>query len=602
MKITTRIFLLYLISIIVMIGLVGGMILTTTTVNTTYMGLYEKVSLPTVRLLELRQMITDIEKDIMSVMIKNLDPVEAGKKLQYNITDINETWSLVSAELKRGNVATPETIKAINDFNATLTIVNSISENLRKSYAGKKRNVLAMEFGRWQRIKKKLKDRIGTLIEFMKSRTSMIYSNEKKRVNKYNLLTITASIVVFLGFTTMIFILIGSIKKRLKGLIEKMEDLSGGAGDLTYQFEVAGKDEIAVLSGHFNSFINTLRNMVVEFKHVAISLSTSTEEMASTTQSFTTNAQSQAASSEEITATMEEISAGNVHIKESVNLLHQLAKSVVGRLDSGMAEIHRAMEKMTDALTAKEKVDISLQSIEGVVTRVTASMGEARKVADNTRTIIQSVTEIAEQVNLLSLNAAIEAARAGEQGRGFAVVADEIGKLAEATQNNVKDITGKIQNASDSIGRAGDEIKTIVDRINSVISEITLFGDMVNQVNEIMITDNRVKENILADGRVMSDSAESINISIQEQANAVEEIIKNIERTNHLIQANASGAEEITATTEETAGMAEALREKVELFRVNKSPGEKDAGEDPGMITGALVESSGDSETGSDDE
>jgi methyl-accepting chemotaxis protein len=490
MKITTKIFMLYLMSVVVIAALVGGMIFATTTLNRAYVTLHEEVSIPAEKIVELQQIFSDVEKGMR------------GEKI--------------------------------------------------------------------------LNDRLNTMITNVNKKKNDALISEKKRIARYNLLTIAAVIMIFLGFTTIVFILIGSIKGRLNGLIEKMKDLSTGAGDLTCQLEVTGKDEIAVLSNHFNSFIKTLRNIIEEVRGIGMNLAKSTDEMSSTTRSFTVNAQTQAASSEEIAATMEEISAGNAHIKESVLLLHELVKFVVGRLDSGMEKVNEALGGMAEALTARDKVDSSLQSIEGIVSRVTGSMDESQKVADNTRTIIESVTEIAEQVNLLSLNASIEAARAGEQGRGFAVVADEIGKLAEATQNNVKNITEKIQNASDSIGKAGVEIRTIVQRIDSVTSEITTFGKMVSQVNEIMIADNKAKENILSDAKVMSDSAESINISIQEQAHAVEEIMKNIERVNLLIQANASGAEEITANTEETAGMAEKLREQVELFTVDRSDEEQE--------------------------
>ncbi len=574
MKITTKIFFLYLISILVMVALAGGMIFTTTTLNRVYGNLHEESSIPTEKLIELRQMFTDVEMGMLGVLAGSLSPGKAGRMLKLSEKKINETWKEISGKVR----AESDIVKS--DFETYLKIFNNQYKKLAAAYAGGNLNYIKEQQKSWFIVKKKLKDPLNAMIAYMKFKRNTVFVNEKKRINRYNLLTIVAAIVIFLGFTTMIFILIGSIRERLKGLIHKMEDLSGGAGDLTYQLDVTGKDEIAVLSNHFNNFINTLRTMVVEIRDIGIALSTSTDEMSSTTQSFTNNAQTQAASSEEIAATMEEISAGNNHIKESVVLLHELVKFIVGRLDSGMEKVKEALGRMADALTTRDKVDSSLQSIEGVVTRVTASMNEAQDVADNTRTIIQSVTEIAEQVNLLSLNAAIEAARAGEQGRGFAVVADEIGKLAEATQNNVKDITDKIQNASDSIGKAGVEIRTIVSRIKSIISEITVFGDIVNQVNDIMIADNKVKENILSDARVMSDSAESINISIKEQANAVEEIMKNIERTNLLIQANALGAEEITASTEETAGMAEKLRERVELFTVKKTSEEHE--EKPG--------------------
>ena len=196
-----------------------------------------------------------------------------------------------------------------------------------------------------------------------------------------------------------------------------------------------------------------------------------------------------------------------------------------------------------------------MQKIADVVRESGESIGKLSKSADQIGEIISVIDDIADQTNLLALNAAIEAARAGEQGRGFAVVADEVRKLAERTGKATTEISGMIKSIQNETAEA---VKGMEAGTTEVEQGRELADKAGNSLNEIVNMSQRVM-----------DMIQQIATATEEQSSAAEEISKNIEHISTVTEENAKGAEQSAAAAEQLNRQAEGLKQIVSEYKVN---------------------------------
>ena len=181
--------------------------------------------------------------------------------------------------------------------------------------------------------------------------------------------------------------------------------------------------------------------------------------------------------------------------------------------------------------------------------------------------IIDIINDIADRINLLSLNAAIEAARAGESGRGFAVVADEISKLADLTAKSIADIEklirANVNELSSGMGGVNDTVKTL-EGIMAGVRE--MYGTLDRAREEMSGEETRMTE-ISSRAKEVETNAESISRSTEEHKNALSEISRAIQEIRTLSQNNAASCEELAATASEAETIAKDLRGRVSFFK-----------------------------------
>ncbi|HSV96904.1 MAG TPA: methyl-accepting chemotaxis protein [Spirochaetota bacterium] len=299
---------------------------------------------------------------------------------------------------------------------------------------------------------------------------------------------------------------------------------------------------------------------------IAATLAESSEKMSATSSSFSDNAQSQAASAEEITSTIEEISAGVENVAESVARQY----AMVANLLTGIRELSGIITVMSSRIeeSAGHASEISDQGESGE--RSLSAMSEGMKnIMQSSRDmngIIGIINDIADQINLLSLNAAIEAARAGDAGRGFAVVADEISKLADRTASSIKDISTLIGMNEKEINRGIADASNVMGLMNGIVSGIegisSRMGDILNYLKQQIQTSGRVEK----DAESLRAVSDEIKTAAEEQKVAASEITRSISIINEIAQSNADGAGQIAEGARELAGVAETLKGKVTSF------------------------------------
>ena len=328
--------------------------------------------------------------------------------------------------------------------------------------------------------------------------------------------------------------------KPLKSISNRIQNIAEGDGDLTIRLEVNSEDELGELSGHVNHFMARLQQIIGQIRH-------NTEEVA------------------QASATMLEVSAGSQRAADEQCQQINMVVSAVNELTVAIHEVAQNTNETADS--AKQATDITeagKDRIQAAVRRVetlSARIGETAQVmaqleeeAKNVTSVIDVIRGVAEQTNLLALNAAIEAARAGEQGRGFAVVADEVRTLASRTQESTEDI-------QKMLAQLQTGVQTAVTSMNES-NEMT--GDAVRAANDGGESLVSIRDAVGS----ITNMAIQIASAAEEQSSVTAEIDKNLVEINQLATGTSDGAAKTASASRELSGLSENLRDLVASFKV----------------------------------
>lgn len=302
-----------------------------------------------------------------------------------------------------------------------------------------------------------------------------------------------------------------------------------------------------------------MTNLFRVVEGVADELAVSSEEMEGGANQFSENTQHQAASLEEITSTFEEVASAS---EMSASRTFEQKKKTEGIIGKALKAYEAASESgilMTKASDVKESLDARLKDASEEVERCMGMMNNATKSSVDVAASINLINDISDQVNLLSLNASIEAARAGEAGKGFAVVASEIGKLADETQKNAKLITSLVGSTNNEITETAGRLAIVREAAADVVDLADGFGKLVNEIGVLANKEIVTNKEIQDDGEKVINGAEEVSISIEEQKNAINEIMRSVAIINNSTQALAAGSEELVGTADSVARSAEKL-------------------------------------------
>ncbi len=367
----------------------------------------------------------------------------------------------------------------------------------------------------------------------------------------YNFIAGLIVLVIVGGFIFLAALtIITPINKAVAGL----KDISNGDGDLTKRLAVSGRDEVGILSYRFNGFVDKLHTMISDITKGVETLSASSEklaaisdEMSSDAGQTTEKAGAVAAASEEMTANMTSVSAAMTQSSTNINTVAGAAEE----MNVTINEIAQNAEKAREiSATAVVKVEDS-----------TGKMGELGDAAQAIGQVVETITDISEQVNLLSLNATIEAARAGEAGRGFAVVANEIKELANQTSNASMDIKDKIDNIQESSSATlggMNEVSQVITDVNEIVAAIaTAVEEQSSAVREIA-------ENISQ----ASTGIEEVNQTVSESSTAARDISNDITEVNQASCQIADRSGQVQKSSGELSALAAQLDEMVGRFKI----------------------------------
>jgi len=302
---------------------------------------------------------------------------------------------------------------------------------------------------------------------------------------------------------------------------------------------LAAKDKIG---GSLERMMSNLTTVVRQLGDNATQLVSAATEVASSSEQMSRGSKDQTDQMAQISTAIEEMTATIVESSKNAGEASEGSRAASETAGTGGQVVSETIQGM--------------QKIAGVVRESAESIGKLAKSADQIGEIIGVIDDIADQTNLLALNAAIEAARAGEQGRGFAVVADEVRKLAERTGKATGEITGMIKGIQDETTEA---VRSMETGINEVDSGRVLADKAGNSLSEIVAMSQRVM-----------DMIQQIATATEEQSSAAEQISKNVENVTSIARESATGAQQSAAAAEELNRQAEGMQKMVAQFRINQ--------------------------------
>jgi len=371
-----------------------------------------------------------------------------------------------------------------------------------------------------------------------------VMTNLKKELDKDTEHAITLSIAIvvisFIIVFILVILLIRSIKRPLDQIQVLVDDISQGEGDLTKRLSYNGKDELGAICGSFNLFIEKLRNIISQISSTSSQVASAAVQLNANAEQIATGAEEVAAQAGTVATAGEEMAATSGDIAQNCQMVAEGAQRASQTAQNGAEVVEKTVRVMGQIA---EKVQESAKTVESLGAR-----------SDQIGAIIGTIEDIADQTNLLALNAAIEAARAGEQGRGFAVVADEVRALAERTTRATREIGEMIKAIQQETKGAVAAMEQGVHQVESGTIEAAKSGqalqDILQQVNDVAMQVNQIAT------------------AAEEQTATTSEISSNMMQITEVVQQTSHGAHESATAASQLSGNAEELQRLVRQFKL----------------------------------
>jgi len=439
-----------------------------------------------------------------------------------------------------GSLDTPEGKELMEDLQAKrATYLKQRDIYLKLVDEGKKEEMAKLADTTLQATQKPFVAATKRILEYIRKRIAEKDAAMQAQSERTATLLATLSALVVLLAALMGWALTRGITRPLKQALGVAEKVA--AGDLRSKIEVTSRDETGALLAAIGTMQENLKGLIGDVRRDVDAVSSSASQLAVAADELSGSA---AAQNEAVTSTassVEELTVSISQMSGSAQMAQEVVEATVKISDSG--------------LEMGNKVSREIGEIDHSVSEFAHQMQALQGQAGEIGTVVKLIKEIADQTNLLALNAAIEAARAGEQGRGFAVVADEVRKLAERTSNATSEIQKTIEAIQSNMGSAGSLLDNVKTRVDAGVSTI---ADLIEPLKTLQSQAERAASGL-----------RELTNATREQQQASEQIARNTEKIAASAEQNQASVSQSRDTSRELSGLAGRLQASVTRFKVD---------------------------------
>ena len=391
--------------------------------------------------------------------------------------------------------------------------------------------------GQFDSVAEKMTKEMDGLVAGVEQRTmtGLVMQAEITRKAQFILL---AGIVLVLGGIAMLYFIMSGALNQLPRVIADLKQLADG--DLTVSMQVGRQDEIGELQQSLQSMRDCILMVMSKITDTTKSLNHAANEMAMVTRQTSNNVQRQQSDTEQVATAMNEMTA----------IVQEVSGNILRTAQSAEAANNEAMN-------SKQVMDNSISQIQALATQIesaAASVYQLEQDSGRITAIVDVIKGVAEQTNLLALNAAIEAARAGEQGRGFAVVADEVRTLASRTQQSTEEINQMIDKLVCGTKQTVEVMDSSRHQVGSAVDQVAVAGSALSEISTLIGEINEMSSQIAG--------------SASEQTSVTNEINRNIMNIADVAGKNATDVERLSSASQNLERTANELQTLIKQFKI----------------------------------
>ena len=382
---------------------------------------------------------------------------------------------------------------------------------------------------------------------------------------------------VFISNTYLILAIIFSIVcsfliiKEIRGYLKKIGLLSNRMAEynLSEEINIERKNEFGTIANSLNKAQDNIKELLKVLIESTEDMSAGSEELYATVEEMTSQLEEISASANNINSTVQETSATAEELYASISEVSSRTIVLEEKANEGRGNAEKISKKAYDTkVSTKALLDNNEKVFLSVKEEIIEAMNKA-KVVDEIMVMANTINEIAEQTNLLALNAAIEAARAGEQGKGFAVVADEVRTLAEQSSEAVKDVQTTIKDVREAFNKiAGSSNKLLTFISEDVSKEGYKLLELGNDYEEDGIFMNKMSSDIASMSTEINETTKDINSAVEEVAGMAQNSAENVSSIKDYISEATEAMEQVAVTAQTQAESAQKLTELVAKFNI----------------------------------
>jgi methyl-accepting chemotaxis protein len=452
--------------------------------------------------------------------------------------EFRERMKLTGDELEKfAKLVKNETEKEVyanakDAFNAYERALDPLVEARKKT-----RDVAVLDSGIGSGADMRLRIALEDMDEVVKKHYLVFKEQLNKNATRMSLLQIALTIVAVIIGVVLCASLIRVILKSITAV--KIVAEKAATGDLSQEVAVTTNDEIGEMARSFNTMVVNLRRIVGEINTTTASLAGNSEELSATSDDMSKGARELSSQTEQVVTAMTEVSQTIMDMAKNASLAAEASKNASDTALQGKKIVDNTAEDMV-------KIAQTVQEAAGTIEELGKSSAQIGE-------IVAVINGIADQTNLLALNAAIEAARAGEQGRGFAVVADEVRKLAERTSQATKDITQRIASIQSAAGESVDAMKRGSDEVDKGVG-------MAKEASASLDT-------IVTSSTNAMDMVQRIAAATEQQSAASEEVTQSMESISGISRQSSASTDQIKVSSGELAKLAAGLKAMTAFFK-----------------------------------